>query len=143
MSQEHMREAINQVLMTLSQERGGNPENWEEVRTPDCIIDTESYELLVRRSRSARYPDIFTDAVRSLRPLLTPDQLRQVALAVKAKRSKGRHKCVHSRIEKGEFGWVLEMANLMETKPARVLESILFLYLRASDVAHEPALAKA
>jgi hypothetical protein len=126
-----LKAAIDQVLLALNEERGGDPENWEEVPTPECLLDMETYELLVKRTGQTRYPELFTQAVRSMKSLLTPEQLRQIALAVKSKRSRRRHKTVHSRIEKGEFGWVIDTAREMGTKPARILESVLFIYLRA------------
>lgn len=131
MNRGNLKAAIDQVLLALNEERGGDPENWEEVPTPECLLDMETYALLVKRTGQTRYPELFTQAVRSMKSILTPDQLRQIALAVKSKRSRRRHKTVHSRIEKGEFGWVVNMAQEMGTKPARILESVLFIYLRA------------
>ena len=54
---------------------------------------------------------------------------------MKKNRSHYRSKTVHTRMGKPECKWIEDMAQSMQVKPARVMEAIVFLYLRAEEPA--------
>lgn len=133
MNQEHMRAAISVLIRNLMKGPDGSPESWEMVPSPICRLDQESYSLLVKRTDGGGYSNFFTNAVRALKPVVSTDQLKQVIRAVKKNRSGYRSHTVQTKLGKVECKWVKGIAATMEVKPSRVMEAIIFLYLRAGD----------
>ena len=133
MVNEVAKAAIDRILRRMSLETSDGPGRWELVQAPICSLDMESYELLVKRTGRKGYSEFFTRAVRSIKPIVSIDQLTPVIAAVKKNRSNYRNKTVHTRIAKPESKWIEEMAVAMQVKPARILEAVVFLYLRTED----------
>jgi len=123
--------AIDRILQRMSLETSDDPGSWELVQAPVCFLDMESYELLVKRPGRMGYSEFFTRAVQSLKPLVSSGQLTQVIGAVKKNRSNYRTKTVHTKIGKIEAKWIADTAKGMNVRPSRVLEAVVFLYLRA------------
>ena len=133
MNQERIQTAINRLIQRLKLAIVEDPGSWEVVPSPICILDKESYDLLVGQTGRTGYSEFFTRAVRSIKPIVSIDQLTPVIAAVKKNRSNYRNKTVHTRIAKPESKWIEEMAVAMQVKPARILEAVVFLYLRTED----------
>jgi len=133
MNQARRKTAINLLLYRIQMEIGTDPESRVVVSSPRCSIDEESYDLLVARTGGAGYQRLFTQAVQAIRTIVSIEQLPQVIAAVKKNRSGYRSKTVHTRMGKIEYKWIEEMALAMQVKPARVMEAVIFLYLRAED----------
>ena len=133
MDQNRIEAAISRVILKLKQDTGDDPGRWEMDLSPICVLDMESYELLVSRTGQVRYSIFFTRAIRSIKEMVTVDQLAQVMEGVKKNRSGSRYKNVRAKVGRPELRWVIEMAIAMHTKPARVMEAVLYLYLRAED----------
>lgn len=128
----HSFEAIiNRILSQVIKEGEVDPRRAERTMCPQCAVDLETYNLLVTRTGGSGYGTVITTAIRKTQPILTAEQIGQVIAAVKIKRSGGQFKNVRTKIGKSELEWVNEMASGIQTKPGRVLEAILFLYLRA------------
>jgi len=125
--------AIERILQRMSLETGDGPESWEMVPAPICALDRESYDLLVKRTGGTGYSEILTRAVQSLKSVVSFDQLNQAIAGVKKNRSNYRTKTVHTKIGKLEAKWIEDTAMVMEVKACRVLEAIVFLYLRAES----------
>jgi len=139
MVNEVAKAAIDRILRRMSLETSDGPGSWELVQAPICSLDMESYELLVKRTGRKGYSEFFTRAVQSLKPLVSSGQLTQVIGAVKKNRSNYRNKTVHTRIGKIEAKWIADTAKVMDVMPSRVLEAVVFLYLRAEGEAPCPA----
>ncbi len=101
--------------------------------SPICVLDMESYDLLVTRTGGVGYSTFFTRAIRTIKPIVTTDHLSQVIDGVKKSRSGSRYKNVRAKVGKPELQWVTEMATTMHMKPARVMEAVVFLYLRMEN----------
>lgn len=130
MHQEQIQAAIARVLLQATQEPGAEFYLMEKVRAPYCSLDLESYRLLHARSKGSSYPELFTDAVRMAISSVTDSQLSQSIQVVQKKRSRGQGKIVRPKIGKSELDWVEGRAKVIDAKPARVLEAVLFLFLR-------------
>lgn len=135
MNQERVQSAIANLLQRLKIQYGDDPESLVMVGAPICSLDQESYDLLRLRTGGTGYPRFFNQAVQSIKPIISIDQLTQVIAAVKKNRSHYRSKTVHTRMGKPECKWIEDMAQSMQVKPARVMEAIVFLYLRAEEPA--------
>ena len=133
MNQERMQAAVRVLIQNLMKGPDGSTESWILVPSPICRLDQESYELLVKRTDGGGYSYFFTDAVRAIKPVVSIDQLKHVISAVKKNRSGYRSQTVNTKLGKLECKWVKEMAATMQVKPARVMEAVIFLYLRAED----------
>lgn len=131
MIKEVAKAAIERILQRMSLETGDGPGAWDLVQAPICYLDMESYELLVKRTGRMGYSEFFTHAVQSLKPVVSFGQLTQVIAAVKKNRSNYRNKTVHTKMGKVEAKWVADTATAMDVRPSRVLEAVVFLYLRA------------
>lgn len=133
MENDRFGSAIEQVLVRLKAATGEEPSSWEMESSPICVLDIESYDLLVARTDHVRYSVFFTRAIRAIKPIVTVNQLTQVIDGMRKSRRGSRYKNVRARVGKPELQWVVEMATAMRMKPARVMESVIFLYLRALD----------
>lgn len=127
--------AVDKVLQHLEQEAKDGDSLQELVPTPMCMLDLETYDLLVASTGGAGYPAFFTRAVRSLEPIISVGQLNQVIAAAKRKRAASNYKMVHTKIGKNEFEWTSRTAVEMGTKPVRILEAVIFLFVRATETA--------
>lgn len=121
---------IDHLISTLLIEEEANPSASPKVSAPSCYLDTQTHELLVRRLAMGGYAVLLTTAVNSLHEILSKDHLRHAAAAVKLRRSGGNQKNIHAKIGEKELAWVDKQARLLDVKPARVLEAVLFLYAR-------------
>ena len=135
MNQERVQSAIANLLQRLKIQYGDDLESLVMVGAPICSLDQESYDLLRLRTGGTGYPRFFNQAVQAIKPIISIDQLTQVIAAVKKNRSHYRSKTVHTRMGKPECKWIEDMAQSMQVKPARVMEAIVFLYLRAEEPA--------
>lgn len=135
MDRDRIKAAVAQLLLGFGQESDEDYPCPEQIPTPQCSLDLETYGLLVERTGGSGYPKVFTDAVRTMKTIVTEEQLRLVFAIVKAKRSGANHKALRAKLVKSEWVWVEQTANTMRTKPNRVLEAVLFLFLRAEGKA--------
>lgn len=135
MDRDRIKAAVAQLLLGFGQESDEDYLCRELVQTPLCSLDLETYGLLVERTGGSGYPKVFTDAVRTMKTIVTEEQLHQVIAIVKAKRSGANHKALRAKLVKSEWEWVEQTANTMRIKPSRILEAVLFLYLRAEGKA--------
>ena len=133
MNQENVHSAIAILLQRLKQEYGDDAGSRVLVAAPNCSLDRESYELLLARTGGRGYGDLYNRAVQAVKPIVTKGQFTQVIAAVKEGRSNYRSKAVHTRMGKAECKWVEDMAKAMQVKPARIMEAVIFLYLRSED----------
>lgn len=133
MSQERMQASIQVLIQNLMKGPDGSPESWIMVPSPVCRLDQESYELLVKRTDGGGYSSFFTDAVRAIKSIVSNDQLEQVIAVVKKNRRGYRSQTVHTKLGQFECKWVKDAAAKLKVKPQRVLEAVLFLYLRAEN----------
>ena len=133
MNQERIHSAIANLLQRLKNQYGDDPESLVMVGAPICSLDQESYDLLRLRTGGTGYPRFFNQAVHAIKPIIAIDQLTQVIAAVKKNRSHYRSKTVHTRMGKPECKWIEEMAKTMQVKPSRIMEAVVFLYLRSED----------
>jgi len=131
MRQELDKATIERILRRMSLEGDDGPGTWKFVHAPLCALDLESYELLVKRTGRIGYPEFFTRAVQELKPIVSSAQLSKVIPVVKQNRSHYRNHTVHTRIGKNEVKWVEDTALVLGVRPSRVLEAVVFLYLRA------------
>ena len=131
MDRDRIKAAVAQLLLGFGQESDEDYLCREQVQTPLCSLDLETYGLLVARTGGSGYPKVFTDAVRTMKNIVTAEQIDLVIARVKAKRSGANHKALRAKLVKSEWEWVEETATAMRTKPSRVMEALLFLYLRA------------
>lgn len=130
MDRERRSALIRQLIANLAEEAKVDHRSWEKTQAPICVLDQESYSLLVEKTGRTNYPAIFTNAIITMRTILTPEQLSQGIDAIKFKRSHGRHQTVQTKVGTAELEWIFEMATALKTRPARILESVIFLYMR-------------
>lgn len=135
MDRDRIKAAVAQLLLGFGEETDENYPCPELIQVPQCSLDSETYDLLVERTGGSGYPKMFTDAVRTIKTVVTEEQFHQVIAIVKAKRSGSNHKALRTKLARSEWEWVEQTANEMRTKPSRVLEAVLFLYLRAEGKA--------
>jgi hypothetical protein len=133
MNRELVKATIDRILHAITLETGDGPGNWRMVQAPHCSLDLETYELLVKRTGRRGYSEFFTRAARALEPIVSFDQIEKVIAAVKKHRSNNRYKTVHTRIRLDEFNWIDTTATVLGVRPSRVLEAVVFLYLRAEN----------
>jgi hypothetical protein len=98
-----------------------------------CFLDYQTYDLLVRQANQENYAILFTKAVQALREVVTREHIHQSMIVIKTRRAGGKHHAVHTKIGEKELTWIVEQGQALGTKPARVMESVLFLFLRISQ----------
>jgi len=123
--------AINRILQSMMLEAADGLGSWELVQAPLCALDLESYELLVKQTGRTGYAEFLTRAVQTLKPIVSDSQLTTVSAAVKKSRRNYRSHTVHTKIGKAECKWIKDTATKLGVRPSRVLEAVVFLYLRA------------
>lgn len=139
MDRDRIKAAVEKLLLGFGQESEDGYLVPELVQIPQCSLDLETYELLVGRTGGSGYSKLFTDAVRTMKAIVTGEQLIQVIAIVKAKRSGSNHKALRTKLARVELEWVEKTATSLRTKPCRILEACLFLYLRAEERARNGA----
>ena len=132
MNQEQVHSAIANLLQRLKLEFG-EAGSLVLVAAPKCGLDQESYELLLARTGGRGYACVYNLAVQAVKPIVSKTQFTQVIAAVKKGRSNYRSKAVQTRMGKAEFKWIEETAKAMQVKPSRIMEAVLYLYLRSGD----------
>jgi hypothetical protein len=133
MEQDRYKDAVAQLLLRFMEENGDDYQSRGQINTPVFTMDMESYKLMVERTGGTGYPRLLTDTIRALKTVVSTEQLNHVITLVKARRSGSNHKPIHTKVGKPEWDWVEQMARSMNCKPIRVLEAVLFLYLRAGE----------
>ncbi len=133
MNHERVNLAIANLLQRLKQEYGEESGSRVLVPAPNCSLDSESYELLLARTGGWGYSRVFNSAVQAVKPIVSKGQFTQVFAAVKKGRSNYRSKAVRTRMGKAERKWIEETAKSMQVKPSRIMEAVLFLYLRSEE----------
>jgi len=133
MNQENIHSAIANLLQRLKLEYGDEAGSLVQVAAPNCSLDRESYELLLARTGGRGYPSLYNLAVQAVKPIVSKGQFTQVMAAVKQGRSNYRSKAVHTRMGKAECKWIEDTAKAMQVKPSRIMEAVLFLYLRSEE----------
>ncbi len=131
MDRDRIKAAVAQLLFDFGQETNEDYLCREQVQSPLCSLDLETYGLLLQRTGGSGYMKVFTDAVRTMKTIVTVEQIELVIARVKAKRSGANHKTLRTKLVKSEWDWVEETAVAMGVKPNRIMEALLFLYLRA------------
>ena len=133
MDRDRLKAAVAQLLLGFGEESDEEYLCPEQVQTPLCSLDLETYGLLVARTGGSGYPKVLTEAVRTMKTIVTADQLLLVIAIVKAKRSGANHKNIRAKLAKSEWEWVEQTANAMRIRPSRILEALVFVFLRADQ----------
>jgi len=128
--------AFNQLMKQIRMEVKENPSYGERLKSPSCHLDLETYGLLVQRTGGIGYSEFFTRAIRSMNAIVSSEDLIQVAAVAKCRRRGHQSKTVSTMIGTQDLNWLLGLAEKMRVKPPRVLEAILYIYLRTE--AKEP-----
>jgi hypothetical protein len=127
-----VKSEIDRVLAEVKSEvRHHHLFHQEIVRGPFLSLDHETYRLLSEKAQGSCYATVFSQAVRSLRDYLTEADLAEICSIIKIKRARGQNKLVKSRVAQKDFEWVLEASARSAVKPARVLEALSFVFVRA------------
>lgn len=100
------------------------------VSAPYCSLDLETYGLLRQRIEGTRIAQSISDMVRVAKRSLSEPQLAEAITLVTRKRSRGNTKYFRCRIGRGELEILNVMSASMKTKPARILEAVMFLMVR-------------
>lgn len=100
------------------------------VSAPYCSLDLETYGLLKQKIEGTRYAQPISEMVRLAKQSLSEPQIAEAIALVTRKRSRGNTRYFRCRIGRGELETLNVMSASMNTKPARVLEAVMFLMLR-------------
>ena len=133
MEQDQMRTAITQLLLSFGEEADEDYPCPGQVQAPPCNLDLETYGLLLEQTGGSGYTKLFTNAVRRMKSIVTPEQLNRVIAIVKVKRSGANHKTIRPKLVKSEWEWIEQTANTMRIKPSRILEAVVFVFLRTDQ----------
>ena len=102
------------------------------VPAPTCRLDLGTYRLLAQQASWGKYGEFLSKAVQQVGPLVDDEKIRMTSILVKAHREAGNTQVVRSRIASMELRWVEEVAARCGIRTRAVLESVLYLYTRAS-----------
>lgn len=130
MPKEAIESVVARILNSSTLLLGENLPGPEVIETPTCILDRESKALIQGNPDKRTYSVQFTKAVRVLKPVLTNEQVKQTIDIVIKMRASGNHWNFRAKIGKPEWDWVSQLASSMKVKPVRVLEAVLFIYIR-------------
>lgn len=124
---------LSELLQRLSQDVELSRTPGMKVTGPQCHLDQETFDLLVRSHKNGQYCKGVVTAFISVKDHAGPDDLMRANRAVHLSRRMGGKHSVMTTLFSEEMDELKKVSRLTSLAPAAVLAACAYIYFRAKD----------